>query len=67
MIPVRSSSVAAVGYDDQTNELTIRFIGGGTYVYAMVPRSVVDGLLAAESIGTYVNATVKPTYPVREG
>jgi KTSC domain len=34
-------------------------------VYAMVPPSVYRELLAAESVGRFVNATVKPTYPVR--
>lgn len=63
---VESSSVEAVGFDAERNELTIRFVGGGTYVYAMVPRSVFEALLAADSIGAFVNARVKPRFPVRK-
>ncbi|SFS18040.1 KTSC domain-containing protein [Agrococcus baldri] len=65
MQPVESSSVDAVGFDPARNELTIRFVGGGTYVYGMVPRAVFEALLAAESIGTFVNQRVKPRFPVR--
>lgn len=65
MQPVESSSVDAVGFDPARNELTIRFVDGGTYVYGMVPRSVFDALLDADSPGGFVNQQVKPRYPVR--
>ncbi len=65
MQPVESSSVDAVGFDAVRNELTIRFVSGGTYVYAMVPRAVFEALLGAESIGRFVNEHIKPRYPVR--
>ncbi len=66
MRAVRSTSVAAVGYDDQTNELHIEFVGGSRYIYALVPLSTYRALLDAESIGTFVNQRVKPAYPARE-
>lgn len=65
MTRVRSASVAAVGYDEGRHELSVRFVGGDSYVYAMVPPSVYRSLLEAESVGRFVNATIKPTYPVR--
>ena len=65
MTRIRSASVAAVGYDEDRHELSVTFVSGDTYVYAMVPPSVYRELLAAESVGRFVNATVKPTYPVR--
>jgi hypothetical protein len=63
MTRIRSTSVAAVGYDEDRHELSVTFVSGDTYVYAMVPPSVHRELLAAESAGRFVNATVKPTYP----
>lgn len=63
---VESSSVEAVGFDQQTNELWIRFVGGATYVYAPVPRSVYRELLSSGSIGTYVNHHIKPRFGYRE-
>ena len=56
---VTSSNVAAVGYDDATNTLGVRFINGSEYHYFGVPRDVYDGLLGASSVGTYLNANVK--------
>lgn len=65
MQPVESSSVDAVGFDRERNELTVRFVDGGTYVYAMVPSAVFEALLEADSIGRFVNQRIKPRYPVR--
>jgi hypothetical protein len=67
MSRIHSSSVAAVGYDEGRHELSVRFVGGDTYVYAMVPPSVYRTLLGADSVGRFVNQTIKPTYPVRTG
>lgn len=66
MQPVESSSVDAVGFDPARNELTVRFVSGDSYVYGMVPRSVFEALLEAESIGRFVNLRIKPQYPVRD-
>jgi len=65
MTRVRSASVVAVGYDEGRHELAVRFVSGDTYVYAMVPTSVYRELLAAESVGRFLNSRIKPTYPVR--
>lgn len=65
MTRVRSSSVVAVGYDENRHELWLRYVSGDTYVYAMVPPSVHRELLAADSVGRFVNRRVKSTYPVR--
>lgn len=67
MQPVQSSSVDAVGFDPTRNELIIRFVSGGTYVYGMVPSAVFEALLDADSIGRFVNERIKPRYPVRDG
>lgn len=60
MQPVDSSSIEAVGYDPQTRELHVRFVGGGLYVYGGVDRTWFDGLLRAESKGRYFNQEIKP-------
>jgi len=66
MEPVESSSVEAIGFAPQTNELWVRYAGGATYVYAPVPRSVHRELMNSGSIGTYVNRHVKPRFGCRE-
>jgi hypothetical protein len=65
MTRIRSTSVVAVGYDEGRHELSVTFVSGETYVYGMVPPSVYRSLMEAESVGRFVNGTIKPTYPVR--
>lgn len=65
-IAVTSSAVSAVGYDPATNELDIEYPSGDVYRYSMVPPSVYRALLAAPSIGAFVNREVKPHFPGRE-
>ena len=63
---VDSSSVEAIGYDPATAKLYIRFHGSGrAYVYYGVPPAVYASLMAADSIGRFVNAEIKGTYDFR--
>ena len=61
MIPVSSSTIVAVGYDDVNRKLYVEF-RNGTYVYYSVPRHVFDGLMAAYSHGEYHAAYIKNSY-----
>lgn len=65
-VPVTSGAIAAVGYDPSTNALEIEYVSGDVYRYSMVPASVYRDLLAAPSVGAFVNREVKPHYPARE-
>lgn len=60
--PVGSSSVVSVGYEPATGTLEIEFHGGAVYRYLGVPPHVHAELMAAGSIGRYVNLHVKPGY-----
>ena len=62
--PVNSSSVRSVGWQDGTLEL--EYVGGSVYRYYDVPQPTYAGLLAAESIGNYVNTEIKPYYGFRQ-
>ncbi len=62
MIPVRSSNLSAVGYDDATSTLRIRFNSGGLYDYYNVPSNVYQGLMSASSHGTYFHQHIKDVY-----
>lgn len=62
--PVNSSSVRSVGWQDGTLEL--EYVGGSVYRYYDVPQPTYAGLLAAESIGNFVNTEIKPYYEFRE-
>jgi hypothetical protein len=58
-VQVSSSNVAAVGYDDDTNTLGVRFLNGTEYHYLNVPKDVFEGLKSASSVGTYLNQYIK--------
>jgi len=62
--PVDSSSVRSVGWSDDTLEL--EYVNGDTYQYFDVPQPAFAALLAAPSIGAYVNKHIKPYYEFRE-
>lgn len=64
--PVRSTVIAAVGYDPETALLEIEFRSGDVYRYFAVPPSVHTALLEAESPGAYFNTHVSDRYPTRQ-
>lgn len=52
-IPVQSSNLAEVGYDQDEGILEVLFNNGSIYHYFNVPASVFQQLLHAESKGTF--------------
>lgn len=60
--PVESSSIRSVGYDVASRTLELEYAGGDVYRYFDVPQPTYAGLLAAPSIGAYVNQEIKPYY-----
>jgi len=65
LIPLSSSNLAAVGYDDWRGVLVIAFHGGGLYQYTDVPPSKYHGLLSARSHGQYFHKHIRNHYPYR--
>jgi plastocyanin len=63
MAPVKSSLIAAVGYDEAQKELTVEFKKGGTYGYKAVPHAVYTAMLEAVSVGSFFLRNVKGQYP----
>jgi hypothetical protein len=58
-IPVGSTNLVSVGYDDATSMLEAEFLKSGVYQYYGVPREIYDQLMAAPSKGAYFNAVIK--------
>ncbi len=61
-IPVDSSSLARIRYDESTMTLEIEFQGGRVYQYFDVPVQVFEGLQNADSHGQYFNQSIKGYY-----
>jgi hypothetical protein len=60
---VESSNVEQVGYDVDAMELHVKFKNSEfMYVYLEVPQGIYDGLLVADSVGSYLNREVKSIY-----
>src|SRR4051794_27139537 len=66
MLPVESSVMNGVEYDDETCELEILFSSGKTYRYFDVPADVHAKLLEAESKGIFFNEEIKEAYRYTE-
>lgn len=62
MIRVSSSAISALGYDQATMRMKIRFVQGHTYDFCRVPESVFNGLLRARSKGGYYNDHIRDRY-----
>ena len=63
---MESTSVRSVGYSMSSRTLEIEYVNGSVYQYFDVPQPTYAGLLAAPSIGNFVNTQIKPYYEVAE-
>lgn len=59
MQTVTSSQIEAVGYDEGSKTLHVRFKGGSTYAYDDVPPHEHADLMAAGSIGAHFGKRIK--------
>lgn len=56
---VSSSNLRSVGYDASTKTLEVEFKDGSVYQYRDVAQSIYEGLMAAQSHGSYFDANIK--------
>ena len=61
-VPVSSSNINAIGYDEQSLTLEVDFKNGGSYQYLGVPPSVHQALMRASSHGKYLESHIKGRY-----
>ncbi|QGZ29234.1 KTSC domain-containing protein [Stutzerimonas stutzeri] len=58
-VAVTSRSLRSLGYEPDQQALEVEFHNGSVYRYEQVPASVVQALLAADSLGRYFNQVFK--------
>ena len=63
MIPVSSSNIAELGYDEDNEIVHVRFTNNTLYYYKGVPKMEFEGLLNAPSVGSYLHRNFKNVYP----
>ncbi len=56
---VTSSMLSSVSYDTETNEMTVTFNNGRSYIYEDVDRMLYENLISATSAGAYFNSIKK--------
>jgi len=64
--PVKSTVIASVGYDPDSNTMDVEFRTGRLYRYFLITPQVHTALMNAESIGRYFNAEIRDRFPCRE-
>lgn len=63
MLPVSSSNIESIGYNEQDQEVYVRFLNGSIYVYKGVPQHEYENLRDAPSLGSYLHRNYKNVYP----
>ena len=63
---VKSTSVESVDYNELLETLDVKFRKGSPYRYYGVPEETWKELLAAPSVGQFVNFRIKPYFPYKK-
>jgi hypothetical protein len=61
-IPVRSSTLVSVGYDEQRQVLEIEFRRMAIYQYLGVPKTLHEQLMAASSKGRFFDQRIREKF-----
>lgn len=59
LVPVVSSNISAIGYDQAQQVMRVKFTNGSVYDYQHVPKEVHDKIMNADSVGSTFNKEVK--------
>lgn len=63
MLPVESTAIRAVGYDQASQRLRIEFTQGKAYDFCAVPKSLFKAFVNAVSKGKFYNVHIRDQYP----
>lgn len=62
MHSVDSTSITAIGYDEDSQTLQVEFVRGASYQYFDVPLQIFEGMREASSAGQYLNQQLRGIY-----
>ena len=65
-VPVESSSLRSVGYDEATETLEVEFLTGRVYRYENVPAQAHDWLMRSRGKGGYFNRMIRDRYAMHD-
>ena len=61
-VPVSSSNIVEIGYDEESQTLEVLFKNERVYQYFSVPGQIANDLMNAASHGQYLNQHIKGLY-----
>ena len=61
-IPVDSSNISSIGFDENSNTLEVEFHSGAVYQYFDVPLIIYQVMMEADSKGKYLAQHIKGNY-----
>jgi len=66
VIPVKSSLIKAIGYNEDHETMTVEFKAGGTFEYALITPELWKEFREAPSTGKYFVANIKGKFPTKQ-
>lgn len=60
--PIQSSTISSAAYDEEKQELHVKFNTGLTYVYSDVPPEKYQGLMQSSSKGRFLHKHIKSAH-----
>ena len=66
MLPVVSTLIESVGYDEADQKLYVKFYSGPTYVYKGVPLELYGELLQSASVGRFFLEKIKGNFEMEK-
>ena len=61
-VPVDSSNIKSLGYDDKSKTLEVEFTNGAVYRYSGVGKRTFEKLMETKSKGTYFHENIRGKY-----
>lgn len=65
-IEVQSSNLASISYELFTHTLEVEFKNGRRYRYFKVPPEIYDGLIGADSVGSFFHKHIRFSFKYEE-
>lgn len=63
---IESSNISSTKYCNLSYTLTVKFSGGGVYIYSSLPPRVYQSFCISASKGKYLSQKIKGAYPYKK-
>jgi hypothetical protein len=63
---IESSNILDIKYNHLTYTLSVKFSGGGVYIYSSLPPRVYQSFCISESKGRFLSQKIKGCYPYKK-